>query len=232
MNFGTIVQARMSSNRFPGKVLHEILNKPLLLYLIERLQHGVPRDSLVVATSREESDDKIFSFCMDRNIPCHRGSLNNVAERFLDITEQYHLDAFIRINGDSPLIDQNLVRQALDLYGQAAADMVTNVFPRSFPKGQSVEILNSRVFRASYPLFKDSEDYEHVTRFFYKNSEKYRIINFTSKKDLSNVQLSVDTREDMSITEQIIARMTKPHWEYGMDDIMILHRQVAEQSPL
>ena len=92
MNFGTIVQARMSSNRFPGKVLHEILNKPLLLYLIERLQHGVPRDSLVVATSREESDDKFFFVRIGLRHRDRSTMLPNVS----DITEQYHLDAFIR----------------------------------------------------------------------------------------------------------------------------------------
>jgi spore coat polysaccharide biosynthesis protein SpsF len=220
MYCGAIVQARMSSNRFPGKVLHEISGKPMLLYLIERLRRCPHLDAIVVATSREESDDKIYSFCEDHDIFCYRGSLTDVADRFISIINIYHFDAFIRISGDSPLLDQKLVNKALDIYKNNSCDMVTNVFPRTFPKGQSVEVLSSQVFCDSYQFFQDDADREHVTTHFYKNKEKYNIINFAAEKNIGYSQLSVDTPQDMAVFEKIVSRMKKPHWDYDLDDIL------------
>ena len=49
-------------------------------------------------------------------------------------------------------------------------DIITNVKPRSFPKGQSVEVVNCKTFLSHYKKLSAEEDLEHVTRYFYKNS--------------------------------------------------------------
>ena len=55
-SIGAIVQARMSASRLPGKVLHPIAGKPMLLYLLERLQRCDALDAIVVATSTQDSE--------------------------------------------------------------------------------------------------------------------------------------------------------------------------------
>lgn len=228
MKIGAIVQARMTSQRFPGKVLHDIAGKPMLTYLLERLKCCTSLDAIVVATSSDKLDETIYLLCERHDIPCYRGSLTNVAERFMKVLEVNPFDAFVRISGDSPLLDQRLVERGLEMIRNSSNyDVVTNVFPRTYPKGQSVEILRSGTFQAVYPLFREDEDREHVTTYFYKNKEKFKIFNFASETNNGNIQLSVDTPQDMSTVGKIISSMTKPHWEYTLDEILALHHRVT-----
>src|SRR5689334_213909 len=125
-----VVQARYSSRRLPGKVLQEVAAKPLLAYLLERLARCSTLRGIVVATSVEKSDDAIARFCIERGIELYRGPLADVLGRFVGAAETLNLDALVRINGDSPLLDPAIVDQAVELFEQGDVDLVTNVHPR------------------------------------------------------------------------------------------------------
>lgn len=226
MKVGAIIQARMGSQRFPGKVLKEIKGKPLLLYLVERLQRCSSLDEFVIATSDDQSDGPVVEFCGANGIPCFRGSLKNVAKRFRDLIDLFPVDAFVRISGDSPLLDQGLLTQAVDVYCRSSYDIVTNTQKRTFPKGQSIEIINSNIYRAHYPLFVDAYDREHVTPYFYRNKEKINMLNLESGKDWGSLQLSIDTQKDFRVVEQMIHLMDKPHWEYELEVLVSLQERV------
>lgn len=226
MTIGAIVQARMNSSRLPGKVLRPLFGKPMLQYTLERIGHARSIDYLVVATSKKGSDDPIEKFCKGYGIDCYRGSLENVAERFLGVIGQYRLDAFVRICADSPFVDQGIVDQAVEFFRNGNYDMVTNTLVRSFPKGQSVEVVGANVFRAAYSRFNESSDFEHVTRYFHTYKDQFNIHNFSAKGNNSEIQLSVDTPEDYKMAEQILKSMDRPHWEYGFEEISKLRQQV------
>jgi spore coat polysaccharide biosynthesis protein SpsF len=208
-----IVQARMSSRRLPNKVLSEVGGKPLIQYLLESLRQSRVKD-IIVATSIDASDDAVESFCRGIGVKCHRGSLDNVAKRFVETIDAFGIKAFVRINGDSPLLDYRLVDRAISLYCAGQYDVVTNVLKRSFPKGQSVEVVKSARFKEAYPLMTQDNDREHVTKYFYSHSGDFAIHNFEARENYSAIQLSVDSPEDMERFKTIIAMMTRPHWEY------------------
>lgn len=216
-----IVQARMSSRRLPNKVLLEVGGKPLIQYLLESLRQSRVRD-IIVATSIDASDDVIESFCRRIDVKCHRGSLKNVAKRFVETIDAFGLNAFVRVNGDSPLLDYRLVDKALSLYCTRQYDVVTNVLKRSFPKGQSVEVVKSSSFKKAYPLMKENSDREHVTKYFYSHTDDFAIHNFEATENYSAIQLSVDGPKDMERFKAIITMMTRPHWEYQFTRIVNL----------
>lgn len=227
MIIGIIVQARMSSMRLPGKVLRPLLGKPMMQYTLERLERARSIDRLVVATSVEPSDDPVEKFCKTYGAECYRGPLNNVSQRFVDVIGLCHLDVFVRVCADSPFMDQAIVDQAVEIFRKGKFDMVTNTLTRSFPKGQSVEVVDAEVFRAAYARMKGSDDFEHVTRYFHAHNDEFRIHNFSAKDDNSGVQLSVDTPEDFQIAGKIIDAMDRPHWQHGFNDILKLRQQVS-----
>ncbi|KAF0146439.1 MAG: acylneuraminate cytidylyltransferase [Nitrospirae bacterium] len=227
MKIGAVIQARMGSQRFSGKVLKEINGKPLLLYLVERLKKSSVLNVIVIATSDDKSDGPIVDFCIVQGIPYFRGSLKNVAKRFYDLLSVFTVDAFVRINGDSPLMDQRLVSQVVDVFCKSSYDIVTNAQKRTFPKGQSVEVIKSDVYRSHYPLFTDEYDREHVTPYFYRHKERFSIFNIESGLDMGSVQLSVDTPEDFLVVEKMIHLMDKPHWEYDLKALLALHAQAS-----
>jgi len=228
MKIPAIIQARMSSQRLPGKVLQIVEGKPMLQYLIERLAKCVHVNSILVATSKDSSDAPIIDFCKERRITYYLGDLHNVASRFLEIAARYHLKTFVRINGDSPLLDSRLVDQAIEFFSKDTFDLVTNVLERTYPTGQSVEVIASDAFRKAYSHAQAPEDFEHVTKTFYKKPESFKIFNFKCNGSYQDVKLAVDTPEDMKMFQEIIKHLTKPHWDYTLEEIVPIYRSILK----
>lgn len=224
MRIGAIIQARMSSRRLPGKVLRKIEGKPLLQYLLERLEHCNHLDEILVATSVDESDTPICDLCRELGIPAFRGSLEDVAGRFLDVLNSCPLDGFVRLSADSPLLDQRLVDEGVILFEKGDYDLVTNVHPRTYPSGESVEVVRSATFRSTYPRMVSEEDREHVTRYFYRNSHHFAIRNFVSETYLGDLHLAVDRKEDLEVIQRILRRMTSPHWDYPLGELIKIYQ--------
>jgi len=228
MKVGAIVQARMNSERLPGKVLHPVRGKPMLEYLLERLDRCESLDAVVVATSTDPTDDPVAAFCRQLARQCFRGSLDNVASRFKDVLDTSKLDAFVRISGDSPLLDPKVVDRGVEIFLQSAFDVVTNVFPRSFPKGQSVEVVRSGTFRRAFQKMRDKDELQHVTLFFYRNPQEFAIHSFAADADYSEVHLAVDTMEDMERFSCLLEGMERPHWKYSLTEILDMCRTLDD----
>ena len=217
-----IIQARINSARLYRKVLYPINGKTLLEYLITRLTY-LKNYKICIATSNQTHDDEIENFCNVRNIKCYRGSLNDVAKRILDAVEHLKAKAFIRINGDSPFIDPKIIDQGIKIYENGKYDLVTNTFPRSFPVGQSVEIVSTSAFQKACKKMSHSDHFEHVTKYFYDNPNDFKIQNFSNDKDLSKFRLVVDSIEDLERIKLIVSKMTKPIQNYSLDELIDLY---------
>jgi len=142
-----ILQARTSSSRLPGKVLKPILGKPMLLLQIERVRRARKIDKLVVATSNDPSDDGIEALCKQHGIDCFRGSLNDVLDRFYRAALTYNPEHIVRLTGDCPLIDPELVDSIIDMHLEGNYDYTSNAIQMTFPDGLDVEILTIKVLK-------------------------------------------------------------------------------------
>ncbi len=193
------IQARLNSKRLPKKVMKKVNGNPLLFYVIERLKKTKLNDKIYVLTSYEESDLMITEYCEEKKINIFRGDLNNVFSRYIEFVKEKNIDAVIRISADSPLIDFNLVNTMYDLFlHNSEYDLITNVFPRTFPIGQSVEIVKSSTFHNLNQNKLQPDEREHVTSFIYKNPKLFRILNHKNFKNQSSVRLSIDNENDFS----------------------------------
>ena len=199
-----ILQARMSSKRFPGKTLKLLKGKKILELIHEQISRSNFISEIIVATSKHFSDDKIFLFCKKRNIKVFRGSLNNVASRYYQIVKKKRCKYFLRINADSPLSSEKIIDQLCKKSKESKIDIITNVFPRTFPKGQSVEIIRSSLLKKYIGKF-DKYDLEHVTSYFYKNFKKFKIKKIKNKFDQSMYNLSIDTKNDFRNMNSVLS---------------------------
>ena len=202
-----IVQARMSSKRFPGKTMKSLVKKTLLQRVLNRIEFSKKIDKIIVATSTSKKDDQIEKFCIKNNYTIYRSNLNNVVKRFEGTINKFNIKDFIRISADSPLLDPKIIDHAINIYKKRKVDIVTNVFPRTFPKGQSVEIINSNIFLKFSKKITNKEYKEHITKYFYQNHKKFKIVNFTSKTKIKDINLSIDTKKDFQNIEKIIKYM-------------------------
>jgi spore coat polysaccharide biosynthesis protein SpsF len=213
---GAVVQARMGSARLPRKMLMPLAGKPALEWLLERLEHAESLDLVMVATSAEPDDDQLADFCARRGTLCHRGDLDDVAGRMLGAARDASLDAFARVNGDSPLLDQRLVDRGVELMRASDADLVTNVRPRTFPPGQSVEVVRTEALERALAADPPAEEREHVTGPLYGG--EFRILRFENDPPQTEVRFTLDTPEDAKRLAAILAGMDRPHWEYTWED--------------
>lgn len=214
----------MSSARLPGKVLKPLAGRAVLAWLLDRvknldLSNGGGDSPVVVATSSEPEDDAIEALARSLGVSCYRGLLNDVASRLTQAAERAGCDAFVRANGDSPLLDPALIAQAYDIFMKIECDLVTNVFPRSFPKGMSVELIRTATMRRILEWTSDPQDREHVTRFAYSHPERFRIVNFSAPRPRPGLQLSIDTTDDFMRIESCIVRLGERAAQAGWEEI-------------
>ncbi len=225
MKFVALIQARMSSRRLPGKVLLPLQGKPLLQYVVETAQ-AVGLEA-VVATSDEVSDNPIEVWAHRFGVPCYRGPLDDVLGRFRGACEAYPSDVFFRINADSPLVSGELLEMAMARHESGDWDVVTNVRPRTFPPGISVEALRTEVFLHAEPEILDPADREHVVPFFYRHPDRFRIHNIAATESWEGCHLAVDTAEDLARVSDLLEFVCQQgckHWEVRLEDLSHLTR--------
>lgn len=213
-----IIQVRLSSKRLKNKVMKKINGKPILYYVYNRVAKSKKIKKIIIACSSNKSDDKIYSYCKSQGYLVERGSLNNVVQRFQKVIKKYKLNHFIRINGDSPCMDQNLINSVYKIFFKNKCDLATNVHPRSYPKGLSVEIIKSSVFKNLKKNKLNSFNKEHITSFFYQNSLDYKILNTKNSKNYSKKSLALDTQNDFRKLKPIL--MDKNFMKLGWRNIL------------
>jgi len=200
-NLLVIIQARSSSKRLRNKILKKINNKEIILIIIDKIKKL--NLNLIVATSSHSSDDNLVKLLNSKGVKVFRGPLQNVSLRYYRCLLKNKCDAFVRITADNPLIDENLIQKAISIYDQSNWDIVTNTLNRTYPKGQSIEVLNSNLFIDNYINLITKDQKEHVTKYFYQNHNKFQIKNLTLSKNYSSLNYSVDNLSDYKKIIQI-----------------------------
>jgi spore coat polysaccharide biosynthesis protein SpsF (cytidylyltransferase family) len=230
---GIVVQARMGSTRFPGKVLADLGGAPLLARLLERLAL-VPGTALAVATSTEPADDPIAALAAGLGVPCVRGPLEDVLARFVLAARELDLDPVVRITGDCPLADPGLIAELLDVYRDAdpPAAYVSNVRPPTFPDGLDVEIVSRAALERADRESTDPVEREHVTTHVARRPERYRQVNVVAEDDRSGERWTVDYPADLELVRAVYAELYPLHGAaFGRREVRALLDARPELAP-
>ncbi len=219
----------MRSSRLPGKVLRELGGRAILEHLLERLGRARSIDRVLVATSVDPSDDPIAARCAGLGVACHRGSLDDVAGRFAEAVDRYELSSLVRVSADSPFLDPAVVDRVVAAL-VPGIDLATNVHPRTFPRGQSVEAITSEAFRRALGLMDLPGDREHVTPALYRHADRFTIRNVCAETDDSDLRMVVDDAADLERAERAIARMSRPPADHGLSDMIRIYRGLAAST--
>jgi spore coat polysaccharide biosynthesis protein SpsF (cytidylyltransferase family) len=193
-----IIQARMSSSRLPGKVLAPLLGLPLIVFMARRVQRAQLVDEVVVATSTDASDDRLAATLADHGITCVRGSLDDVLDRFRTAARVRGASQIVRLTGDCPLMDADLVDRALTLLSTSGADYVSNVSPPTYPDGLDVEAFTMTALEDAWANAKQPSEREHVTLYLRAGHEHVRTAGWSALSDLSALRWTVDHADDLA----------------------------------
>jgi len=204
------IQARMSSVRFPGKVLAPFRGRPLIAQVIEQVAQALPFQQIVVLTSEAESDTPLACYVEHLGARVFRGPLEDVFTRFQLALRAHPCDWFFRICADSPQLNSALLSAMLPQTADEV-DLITNVYPRSFPHGHSTELLRAATFAQIKAEALSAAEREHVTKFYYAHADQFRIINFeNTDAAYGQLNFAVDTLDDLRRLENYTGAFTQP----------------------
>ena len=219
----TILQARMSSTRLPGKVLMPLAGAPMLTRQIERVRRATKAGRLVVATSSDRSDDPIEAVCRDLAVPWFRGSLDDVLGRYRVAARAFGpSDHVVRLTGDCPLTDWRIIDAVIEHHLAEKADYTSNTGKLTFPKGLDVEVFRGELLEVAAREATDPFEREHVTAFFYRRPERFKIANLECDPPMGELRWTVDTSEDYNFVQGVYEALYAANPAFTSEDVASL----------
>jgi spore coat polysaccharide biosynthesis protein SpsF len=215
-----VLQARCSSTRLPGKVLKPILGVPMLLRQIERVKRSACIEKILVATSDDPSDDPIESICEENGIVCFRGKLDDVLDRFYQAASLYLPLHVVRLTGDCPLSDPDLIDRVIRFHLQGEFDYTSNALEPTFPDGLDVEIFRYSCLEKTWHNARSPADREHVTPYMYRTTGRAEMGSYTNRIDLSHLRWTVDEEADFLLITRIYEALYVQNPFFATQDIL------------
>lgn len=217
-----VLQARMSSSRLPGKVLAELQGAPMLLRQIDRIRRARLLDRLIVATSADAGDDQLATVVAGAGTEVFRGSLDDVLGRFMGAAASVDCQHVVRLTGDCPLADPDVIDAVVAHHFVTDADITTNSVVATFPDGLDVEVMRADALRRAATEASAAFEREHVTQFLYRRPTEFRIVHYKQPRNLSHLRWTVDEPRDLELVRAIYAALFPVNPAFGMHDVLRL----------
>ncbi len=202
--FAIVIQARFNSKRFPGKVLQKVYGREVLSILIERLEKSGLKQSIILATTTDDSDDKIAKLGELHGIKVFRGSEDDVLKRFVDALETDDSEVIVRLTADCPFVDPELILKTIKKLENEKKDYVSNCYPPTFPDGLDVEAFTKNSLLEADKNSYSNPDREHVTKWI-RDNKKANIGAIINPIDFSKIRLTLDYPEDLIVIKKVIS---------------------------
>ena len=227
MKIVAIVQARMGSTRLPNKVMKPIGGTPMIELLLTRLVRAKEVDQVIVATSVDERNLPLVEHVRKLSYACEQGSENDVLDRYVQAAKKYQADVVVRITGDCPLVDPNLVDEAIRQFKTNNVDYFCNTNPPTYPDGLDIEVFTFKALEQASQETADPFDREHVTPYLRKPG-KFKTAAMLHSEDLSALRWTVDEPADFVVIEKVFQHF-HPRTDFAWGEVLSLQ---AEQSEL
>jgi glutamate-1-semialdehyde 2,1-aminomutase len=223
MKIVALVQARMGSTRLPNKVMRPINGKPMIELLLLRLSKTTKIDEIVLATSSNPVNLPMVEHVNNLGFSVYKGSENDVLDRFYRAGLSHNADAIVRITGDCPLVDPNLVDEVVSEFKNTGADYISNAIVPSYPDGLDIEVFSFKALKSAWSEATTHFDREHVTSFI-RESNLFKLASFSHGEDLSNLRWTVDELVDFEVIEGIF-RHFSPNIDFSWEAVLRLQQQ-------
>lgn len=223
MRVVAVIQARMGSERLPGKVLRPLAGRPMLAWLVDRLRRAAGPAAVVVATSREARDDAIAAFARDRDVTCVRDSETDLVSRLLAAARATDAAALLRVTADCPFVEPGVVDALVALWRERAGqvDIVTNNDPPSYPHGLDAEVLPVATLARLDAEITDPHYREWFPLWWRARRATYRVVNLRCARDLAHHRWTVDYVEDLAFADRVFAALAPSAGDgFTMEDVL------------
>lgn len=210
-----MIQARCGSTRLPNKVLKDLCGKPQLQRVIERVQKAKLVDEVMVITSIDKANLPILKLCADIGIRVGIGSEDDVLDRYYQTARLLNPEYVIRITGDCPLADPELIDMAIAQMDENT-DYCGNPTSATFADGLDIEIIKYSALEKSWKEATHTFEREHVTQYIIRHKDEFNYMDFSSPiGDFGDKRWTVDEPEDFELVQRIYEHFLN---EVGTED--------------
>jgi len=221
MNYDIFLLVRLDSSRLPKKAMKEINKKPIIKYLINRLNRSKKVRNLVVCTTNKQSDDQLVNFLEEENIKYFRGSEHDILVRLRDATIFFKSDFVVVVDGDDIYTDPYFVDMIIDEYEKTRADYIADDgFPHGFvPVGITKNALEKIC------EVKISKNTETGYREFFTQTNLFNCRYLKPKNNImipKKLRLTLDYEEDFMLAKEIYKILGN---YFHLEDIITLFKK-------
>ena len=234
-----VIQARIGSDRLPGKVLKPLAGRSVLGWVVRAARASGALDDLIVATTTEPADDAIVAECAELGVEVYRGSVDDVLGRFLGAIEGRDAGAVVRFTADNPMTDPGVIEAVASTWRSMPwLDYISTSTPRSLPLGMDVELVRAEVLRAIGETVTGHHRI-HVTSGVYSNPSAYRMLGMSLQPVASDLRVTLDTPDDWRLMQAIVAEFgDRPGdvpalvaWLRANPDVATMNAHIAQKAP-
>jgi spore coat polysaccharide biosynthesis protein SpsF len=223
-----VIQARMNSNRLPGKVMLSLLGKPIIHHIYDRLTTCKQLDAVVVSTGGYDNNKEICNYAKKHAFPLYIGNENDLIDRLYKTALKFEASAIVRITADCPIVDPMIVDKLVSefLTHTKKHDIVTNCRISTFPHGLDVEVYSTKILKKLWSDIKELEFREWFPLYIKKNLKEFNILDIKNEIDLSHLRLTLDYEEDFKLIKLIYEEMQSN--TFVLDDVLKLLEKKPE----
>ena len=225
------IEARMGSSRFPGKMLADLNGKPVIERLVNRLKQCSLLDDIILATTVETKDDNLVEWAELNGLGYYRGSEEDVLLRVVEAQQYANSDIVVEITGDCVATDPDIVDIAVATYLANKCDFVTNCEKPFYPPGMYAQVFSLKSLEEVERKVKDHKVREHVSLYFYENSDDYKIIHLMSPPRWQlpdHCRVYIDYPEDLEFLRALYSRLESEKGDsFRSEDIV----QILKREP-
>jgi spore coat polysaccharide biosynthesis protein SpsF len=197
----------MGSTRLPGKVLRDLGGRTVLGWVVRAVRESQAVDELVVATTTRAEDDAVAAECLALGMPCHRGPVDDVLTRFVQVMAGRTGDAVMRFTADCPLLDPAIIREAAQVYrALPGLDYLSTGLAGTLPRGLDVEIVGLPALRRA-DQEADAYHRTHVTSYVYSHPGDARLIGLAYPPGAADLRVTLDTEDDWRLISRVVGEL-------------------------
>lgn len=227
MNNIAFIAARTGSERMPGKVLKELAGIPSIVHIFNILRETNNINDFAVLTTSLSEDDAIEDICEKSSVKVFRGSVHDVLDRFRVAAEILKPEKIIRVTGDDPMMDPEIIDKVITEHCRGDFDYSSNMVRRTYPRGMDTEVIEYSALEKTWRTTSDKDDREHVTLYIRRNPGLFKIHSVEKEGDsYSDLRLCLDTDEDFRLISKIYERLYKDR-PIKLEDVI----ELVENNP-
>jgi spore coat polysaccharide biosynthesis protein SpsF len=215
-----IIQARLGSQRFPGKVLADVGGAPLLARMVERVRRATTIAAIVVATPEGPRDEPLRELARHLGVDRWAGSEDDVLARYAGAAERFGADPIVRLTADCPLIDPALVDRCVERFLAADCDIVG--LGGAFPDGLDTEVISAAALARAHAEARLPSEREHVTPYLWKHRDRFRGETVEFPASLGGRRWTVDEPRDLDFVRAVYQRLYRSGGGFGWQDVEAL----------